>query len=92
MVFLMKKEFSKRKKNNVIKFKRYSIGLLICEDIWYGDLPTYFKKKYFNILISINASPFENNKLKNRLEICKKIAKNKLSIIYKSSRKDLISI
>ncbi|MEC6997388.1 MAG: NAD+ synthase [Pseudomonadota bacterium] len=82
-VFDEKRIFQKGKKNNVIKFKHYSIGLLICEDIWYGDLPTYFKKKGANILISINASPFENNKLKNRLEICKKIAKkNKLSIIY----------
>ena len=44
-VFDEKRIFQKGKKNNVIKFKRYNIGLLICEDIWYGDLPTYFKKK-----------------------------------------------
>ena len=69
----MRKEFlAKGKKNDVIKYKKYSIGLLICEDIWFNHLPTLFKKKGANIFISINASPFENNKLKENQYVLKK--------------------
>ncbi len=82
-VFDEKRVFKKGKKYNIIKYKGYNIGLLICEDMWFDDLPYHLKKQGAKILICINASPYENEKLKQRKEICSKISKKyKVSIIY----------
>ena len=82
-VFDEERVFSKGKKYDVIKYKKYSIGLLICEDMWFNHLPNYLKKRGANIFISINASPYENKKLNLRKSICSKIAKkNDVPLIY----------
>ncbi|PPR26077.1 MAG: Glutamine-dependent NAD(+) synthetase [Alphaproteobacteria bacterium MarineAlpha9_Bin4] len=82
-VFDEERVFKKGKKYNTIKYKNKKIGLLICEDMWFDTLPRYLKKKGAKIFICINASPYENEKLKLRKEICSKIVRrDKVSLIY----------
>ncbi len=82
-VFDEKRIFKKGKKYKVIKHKANKIGLLICEDMWFDSLPKHLSKQGANIFISINASPYESDKLKQRKNICKKIAlRNRVPLVY----------
>lgn len=59
------------------------IGLLICEDIWKEQPAEEAKEKGAEALIVINASPFRENKTKDRLALLEKRSKdNKLPIVY----------
>ncbi|MGO2347157.1 MAG: nitrilase-related carbon-nitrogen hydrolase, partial [Providencia sp.] len=46
----------------VIDFKGYRLGLLICEDIWYDEPVDAVKGAGAELLLTINASPFDLNK------------------------------
>lgn len=63
--------FTAGKISTVIQHKNVNIGAMICEDMWYPKPADTLKKKKADILISLNASPFEKNKLKKRQEIVK---------------------
>lgn len=78
-VFDEKRLFTKGTKFNTISFKNHTIGLLVCEDIWTQVLP---ETKY-DIIIVINASPFELGKHKKRLGVIQAQAKtHNTQIIY----------
>ena len=82
-VFDEKRTFKRGKRYNVFNFKSYRIGVLICEDMWFDNLPKYLKNQGANIFISINASPFEKNKFEIRKRVCSQlIKKNKVPLIY----------
>jgi NAD+ synthase (glutamine-hydrolysing) len=62
---------------NTVVFNNKKIGFLICEDIWYDG---YYSSPYQNlmkkkpdIVISINASPYVQGKLKTRINKVKEI-------------------
>jgi len=82
-VFDEKRIFKRGKRYNVLNFKSYRIGVLICEDMWFDGLPKYLKNQGANIFISINASPFENFKFEIRKRVSSQlIKKNKVPLIY----------
>ncbi len=82
-VFDEKRIFNKGKKYNTIIFKSFKLGILICEDTWFNALPNYLLEKGANIFISINASPYEKEKLNQRKAISSKLSKKSCSpIIY----------
>ena len=82
-VFDEKRYFITGSDNLVFDIAGNKICIMICEDLW--DFSSINKDKLNDIdfLISINASPYENNKDSERINFIKKIAlKNKFNIIY----------
>lgn len=67
-------------------YQGLTIGLLICEDLWQDTPIQALKEKGADIIISLNASPFEQNKQEQRKSLLKKRAiKYGLPIIYANS-------
>ncbi|MGP1939260.1 MAG: NAD+ synthase [Arsenophonus sp. ET-DL9-MAG3] len=61
-VFDEKRYFYSVNKTCVVSFKNYKLGFLICEDIWFNEPVNAVKSKGADILIIINASPFNCEK------------------------------
>ncbi len=72
-VFDEKRVFDTGELPEPFKFRGIRLGLMVCEDMWSDDVPSAMKKA--DILISVNASPFEVGKHKKRLERAKAAAK-----------------
>jgi NAD+ synthase len=51
-----------------VEFKGRSLGIMVCEDMWYENVSAELKDKGAEILISVNASPFELSKHNKRKE------------------------
>jgi NAD+ synthase len=82
-IFDEKRYFSSSNNLHNIKFRGFNIAVLICEDIW--DLKNSFLllDQKIDLIISINSSPFEQNKLSKRIDQLKKFNKNlQKNIIY----------
>ena len=94
-VFDEKRYFSSYdEKRNIFKYKNSKIKFLICEDMWADD---FFKKKNkqtVDLLIIINASPFEVGKFELRKKLASKRARfYKSQLVYLNlvgSQDDLI--
>jgi len=81
-VFDEKRLFTKGKNTSVIEFKNKKLGITICEDIWTLKTPSYLVRNGAEILIAINSSPFDVEKLKARSKIIKRVIKKlKVSVI-----------
>ncbi|OZS74418.1 NAD+ synthase [Providencia rettgeri] len=61
-VFDEPRYFTADEKTCVVEFKGYQLGLLICEDIWYDEPVDAVKGAGAEILLTINASPYDINK------------------------------
>lgn len=82
-VFDEKRVFKSAEYTDPININGRKIGLLICEDIWNKDIPKQLKSKGAEILISINASPFTENKATIRQKVTSKaIDDTGLDVIY----------
>lgn len=65
----------------IIKGQR--IGILICEDLWHSQPAKTLKEKGAQLLISINASPFDYTKPNQRLKVIgTRIKETGLPILY----------
>jgi len=62
--------------------KNHSFGVLICEDIWNQNEIKAIQKQGIDTLISINASPYHQDKLAQRLEILKHVTQQPINHIY----------
>ena len=85
-VFDEKRYFSVNKKysENILNLKRKRIKFLICEDMWRENKD--LKNENIDLIISINASPYEIGKDKSRKRVAKKNAINSNSeLIYLNS-------
>lgn len=56
-----------------IDFKGKKLGIFICEDLWWSEVPEALKDS--DVCISINASPYEPNKPERRLEKARRMGK-----------------
>lgn len=78
------KRYFKAGKNHVsFDYKGHKIGLLICEDVWVESPIKALKEAEVDLVISLNASPFETNKQQQRKQVLQ--TRNKetgLPIIY----------
>lgn len=82
-VFDEKRYFTPGSKLTVISFLGIKIGMGICEDLWFQDLIRNNKKAGAELLVSLNASPFDMHKPYLREKILSTGAKlAKLPIIY----------
>ncbi|WPA91111.1 NAD+ synthase [Providencia zhijiangensis] len=61
-VFDEPRYFTAAEKNCVVEFKGYQLGLLICEDIWYDEPIDAVKGAGAELVLTINASPYDLNK------------------------------
>ncbi|MEY0336957.1 NAD+ synthase [Providencia stuartii] len=75
--------FSAGDKTGVVDFKGYRIGLLICEDIWFDGPVDAVKQAGAELLLTINASPYDRNKDHSRSDLLvRHCQRTQLPIIY----------
>ena len=65
-VFDEKRIFSNGEKVSIIEFNGIKLGLFICEDIWVNDTIVEIEKNEIDLAVSLNASPFDINKIEER--------------------------
>lgn len=82
-VFDEQRYFTPGKSDGLLQIKGVNIGLLICEDLWYSQPILALKEKAAQLLICINASPFDYTKANQRIKTIKaRIKESKLPILY----------
>ena len=82
-VFDEKRNFKPGRNNKVVTFRNKKIGLLICEDAWGFRLPEKLAATGAEILISVNASPFDIRKALKRDKLAARITSNaSLDLVY----------
>ncbi len=82
-VFDEKRNFKAGRNNNIINWHGKKIGFLICEDAWGLRIPEKLVAQGAEILISINASPYDVSKAATRHNLASRIVvKNKISLVY----------
>jgi NAD+ synthetase len=74
-VFDEKRIFVKGNTNKPIIINDTKIGVAICEDLWFSDVASDLKDQGAELLISLNASPFEIGKQTQRENIIKQRVK-----------------
>jgi NAD+ synthase len=66
-----------------IAFRDVRLGVMICEDMWTPGVPECLQESGAEILISINASPYEEDKLEKRMSLARaRTQETGLPIIY----------
>ena len=73
-VFDEKRYFSEGSESLVFECQNTKIGVLICKDEWVDDPMKELCKSNIDMVVSLNASPFQLNKISERMNICKKYA------------------
>ncbi len=82
-VFDEKRIFSEGGMPEVVPFRGISLGLLVCEDMWYTDIAAHLKGKGADILIAPHASPFEDTKRDVRIMHAKaRVSETGLPLIF----------
>ncbi len=61
--------FTQGIQSHIIPYKNTNIGVLICEDMWHSAPAQHLKAQQADLLISLNASPFEQGKLEKRYAV-----------------------
>lgn len=67
--------FSKGYISHIMPFQGINLGVIICEDMWFPEPAADLGQQGADIIISLNASPFEKTKLAQRLEHAQNRAK-----------------
>lgn len=80
-VFDEKRYFSSGNQSYVFECQKTKIGVLICEDQWIDSPISKLCQLDVDIVISLNASPFQTEKHKDRLNICKNYA-SEFEVLY----------
>ncbi|MBS0236265.1 MAG: NAD+ synthase [Proteobacteria bacterium] len=66
-----------------IEFAGRRLGVMICEDMWYDDVPDRLVSTGADIFVVLNASPYEEKKRARRLNIAQGIAqKHNKPLVY----------
>lgn len=82
-VFDEQRYFASGDNTAVVEFKGHKLGLLICEDIWHPEPVAQLNEQGAEILLSINASPFNMVKLDERLTVLEACsAEAQLPVVY----------
>ncbi len=82
-VFDERRYFDKGRNQVLFDYKGLTIGLLICEDLWEKAPISDLKKQGADLVISLNASPFEIDKQDNRKTmLAKRSSEHQLPILY----------
>jgi NAD+ synthase len=66
-----------------VDFRGLLLGLPICEDIWMSDVCRHLKVRGARILIALNGSPFEADKVDQRVDVASaRVRETGLPLIY----------
>jgi len=75
--------FTPGNSQGLFTIKGLQVGILICEDLWYSQPSSMLKENGAQLLVCINASPFDYTKLKQRSRIIiDRIKETNLPILY----------
>lgn len=82
-VFDEQRYFSTGQNNVLFDYQGLTIGLLICEDLWQQAPIAALKRKGADVVVCVNASPFEQNKQQTRKDLLQRRAsEHQLPIVY----------
>ncbi|MGR9085541.1 MAG: NAD+ synthase [Gammaproteobacteria bacterium] len=82
-VFDEQRYFSAGQQSCVFEFMGAFIGLTICEDVWHAGIIERNKKEGADLLVTINASPFNSGKIHQReAVICSQIKAVQIPLVY----------
>lgn len=82
-VFDEKRYFAASEQPCVVEYKGVRFGLLICEDIWKPSPASQSVKAGADILLSLNASPFSQEKHQDRIQVVnRRVSEVKRPVIY----------
>ena len=82
-VFDEKRYFNSSEESDVFSVKNVSLGICICEDIWYAEPVKKAVEAGAKLIFNLNASPFHEQKIQQREEvILQRIKEVKVPIIY----------
>jgi len=66
-----------------VLFRGHKLGIMICEDVWHNVVPEHLKKYGAEILIAINASPFQTYQFGERRSVAiEAVSETNLNLIY----------
>ncbi|MBY6188051.1 NAD+ synthase [Marinobacter hydrocarbonoclasticus] len=82
-VFDEERYFEPADHSAVIPFKGHQLGVLICEDIWHPEPVKRLAEQGADLLLTLNASPFDVSKLDERLDVLEACtAESGLAVVY----------
>lgn len=82
-IFDEKRIFSHGEEVSAFNLKGINLGIFVCEDIWVHNTPSKLNRSGIDLAISINASPFDINKMEERLKAATNFSKEaNAPIIY----------
>mgnify|MGYP006429955415 CR=1 FL=1 len=69
--------------SSICKIGEVTVGLAVCEDLWFPPVAKQLEQKGAEVILALNASPFDMKKLKTRTEIVRYRAdETQLPILY----------
>lgn len=78
-----KRYFTPGNTTSVFEFKGHQIGLLICEDLWQPQPVARAKAAGAELILSVNASPYEEYKAAQRLQVLhQRSVEAQLPVVY----------
>ncbi|MGH1538557.1 MAG: NAD+ synthase [Gammaproteobacteria bacterium] len=82
-VFDEKRYFDRGNSACVVNIKSVQVGITICEDIWFVEPMKLSKEAGAELVINLNASPYQYNKTQQRIDVLReRITEQKLPIVY----------
>jgi NAD+ synthase len=82
-VFDEKRVFTAGPLPGPISFRGVRLGILVCEDMWFDDVAECLQESGAEILVVLNGSPFEIDKIDERLNYAvARVTETKLPLIY----------
>lgn len=70
-VFDEKRVFESALMGDVVEFKGFKLGLMVCEDLWYDDVSGRLSAQGADVLIAPHASPFQIDKIEGRRSVAR---------------------
>lgn len=82
-VFDEQRYFTAGHKPCVFEFNGAFIGLTICEDVWHAGIIADNKQKGADLLLTLNASPFNSGKIHQREDVvCSQVKEAGIPLVY----------
>ncbi|HUQ10212.1 MAG TPA: NAD+ synthase [Steroidobacteraceae bacterium] len=82
-VFDEKRYFQTGSQPTVVDFRGFRVGILVCEDIWEPEPGQLARSAGAEMLVVLNASPFEIHKQRNREDIVRRCVRDLgLPVVY----------
>ena len=82
-VFDEKRVFEAGDESAPVEFGGVSLGVMICEDFWFPEIPSQLCSQGAELLVAINASPFNLGKPDERVEQARaRVSETELPLIY----------